>query len=328
MLVATPSFAALSGPYLAVISVAAALGAARTGNHGRRQRAWDEPEVRRALSAALMAIGIAAVAAWFVVLVAALLDPKFGHATAFNGALVLIGAPAWMAQGLALGSAAPMTVRATVLGIGPSRQVGLFTSDQRAVVISVVMLVILLGAATWSGRWYARGVGHDKRADAAFIGLPFSLLLSLWVASSGLTIAGRLGAAVAVIGQVLTGGLLGLVPIAGSTLSHLGGSLLSHANQSGLSVVWATSAFIAFLGSLVLVSGGAWVGSRSAPLEPRPAPASLLTAAQEPSRRGAGRAGVPVHDGAKAPPGDVSPWPSSPPQAPGSPGRAIDEIKR
>jgi len=250
---------------VALVALAAASGAASRPGYRWPRLVRHQTEVLRVCAGSLLALGTAAAATWLAVCLAALLDPKFGHTTASSPPLLLLGAPAWMAQGLGLGAGAPMTVQATVLGAGTFRHIGMFAPGRPDVAAAAVMLVIILAAAVMAGRWYARGVPAGRRASAALIGVPLCVLLALWAANSNLGISGRLSSALAVIGQVLAGGLLGLVPIAGSALSKLAGSAIAGASRSGLTVMWAADPARVLLGSLILGSGGAWCGARSAP---------------------------------------------------------------
>jgi hypothetical protein len=184
-------------------------------------------------------------------------------------------------------------------------------------------LVVVFGGAMGAGHRFGRSVVRTKRSRAVFIGPPFALLLSLWAANSGLTIAGRLGSSVVAVAEVLGQGLLGMVPLAGNVLSGLVGNLFSQANNAGLSVIWGVDASGVLLGGLLLGCAGAWVGARLVDVIPVPAahrgsssPPGTLLVAVPPGCTGSSPPVDALGDqkGLGAPPllrGDAIPAPSS-----------------
>jgi hypothetical protein len=249
-----------------LVALAAGAGAAAGQARHRARSPGRQSEIVRVLVGALRALGVAAAATLVVMVVTAIVDPRFDHAIALRAGLLFLGGPAWVAQGLAMGTGAPMSVQATVLGLGASRRLGLLVHNSAAVWFSGAVLLSVLVAAMAAGRWYAGGVERNRRSRAAFIGVPFAIVVSLWVANSGLTANGKLGSAVATVAQVLAHGLLGMVPVAGSLFSKLFGRLFSEANRSGLTVVWGVGPAQALLGGLVIGCAGAWAGAATSTL--------------------------------------------------------------
>lgn len=212
---------------------------------------------------ALWALGLAGVTSWVVLLVTGAVDLRFDRLTSLEAVLFVFGAPAWAAQGLGIGTAAPMTVKAAILGIGTSVRLGMLAHDEAATWSSVVMLVVILVSCVFAGRRFVRREGRAVKPYAFLLGPAFAILLCAWLAGSNFSVDGRLSATLTAVGQVLSQGLLGMPPLAGHGLSGLARMVVGRAGSSGLTVGWGVRALQAFPGAMVIGTIGSWLGGCS-----------------------------------------------------------------
>jgi len=245
------------------VGLASTWGAMANGRSRYRLSSGRVLDLGRIIGAALLALSLAGGVSWLVVLVAGLVDPSFARATVMQPSLWLLGGPAWMVQGLGMAAGASMRVQETVVGVGLSENLGLFSRNHAAFNTSVILAAVTIVSGFVAGRWWRRRANHSRLGEALLIGLVFSGVLAILAAGSGFSVSAELSAGVAGIAGDVLGGVLGLVPLVGPLLSGLSSGLFTAAHSEGAQVAWGVNPFGLVLGSVLLVDVGALLGALS-----------------------------------------------------------------
>ncbi len=242
--------------------------------------------VARLAMAVILALGAAAIAAWVGILVASN-DSALTRPLALTRADWFLGGPAWMVEGLGLGTGSFLRVQAHVLTWHTALAVGLFPGPSPARWIAGSLAVCIAAAVALAGGWYVRGARPPDRAVVWWLPLAYSALLTSWAAGSAFIFSGHLTRTVGVVGQLVSL-LLRAVPLVGNVLARTADGATTHALRSGVGLTWGLGVWRACLGALVLSSVGTAAGVVFAPdgrvvAPARPTPPSVPVAG--PTRR-------------------------------------------